>query len=82
MRGYELVDEYNAKSRHIPNIARNNQGAKEFREAQHHGHSLMAFREIDHGLQTVTKTFYPPFTRVDCEADYAQAYDVFRQRYG
>jgi len=33
MRGYELVDEYNAKSRHIPNIARNNQGAKEFREA-------------------------------------------------
>jgi hypothetical protein len=27
---------------------------------------------VDDGLQTVTKTFYPPLTKVDREADYAQ----------
>jgi hypothetical protein len=38
--------------------------------------------DIDDGLQTVTKTFYPPFTKVDREEDYRRAWAEFEKRYG
>ncbi|MBF0235544.1 MAG: hypothetical protein HQK65_21290, partial [Desulfamplus sp.] len=37
--------------------------------------------EIDNGLQTVTKTFYPPFEGVDREKDYEIAYNEFKRRF-
>jgi hypothetical protein len=94
MRMYELTDEYDARGRHIPNTTRKNQGGTEFRAAIEEWKAggndpldptappLTVSWAIDDGLQTVTKTFYPPFTKVDREADYAQAYEVFQQRYG
>ena len=94
MRQYELVDQYDARGRHLPNTTRKNQGGTQFRDAlkdwQDKGHRpddphappLEVSWEIDNGLQTVTKTFYPPFEKVDREADYAQAWEVFEKKYG
>jgi len=84
MRQYEKVDEYDAKGRHIPNTARKNPGAKEFREAREtwdQTSPLTVSWTIDDGLKEVTKTFYPPFEKVDREADYAKAWEVFTQRF-
>ena len=44
--------------------------------------ALEASWPIDDGLQTVTKTFYPPFTKVDREEDYRRAWEVLSERYG
>ena len=91
MRQYELVDEYDARGRHIPNTTRKNQGGTDFRSAleawKTEGNDpldpdappLTVSWQIDDGLQTVTKTFYPPFTRVDREADYERAYEIFKK---
>ena len=94
MRQYELVDQYDARGRHIPNTARKNPGAKEFRAALAEWKEaggdpldpgappLEVSWQIDNGLQAVTKTYYPPFTPVDREADYEHALRVFEQRLG
>ncbi|MEI6232649.1 MAG: hypothetical protein WCT04_06330 [Planctomycetota bacterium] len=94
MRGYELVDQFDAKGRRIPNTARKSQGGKEFALAlaawRERGNdplnpaapSLQVSWEIDNGLQSVTKTFYPPFRKVDREADYERAFVEFKKRYG
>ena len=37
--------------------------------------------EIHDGLQTVTETFYPPFTKIDREEDYRRAWEEFSGRY-
>ena len=85
MRQYELGDEYDAKGQRLPSTNRKAPGGKEVREARKdwNGTSpLTVSWQINDGLETVTKTFYPPFTKVDREADYAQAYEVLQKRYG
>ncbi len=82
MRHYEKNDEYDAKGRRIPNTVRKNPGAKEFRDtrANWDSHSpLTVSWPIDDGLQTVTQTYYPPFTSVDREADYERAFSFFQR---
>lgn len=85
MRQYELGDEYDAKGQRLPSTNRKAPGGKEVREAlkDWNGTSpLTVSWQINDGLETVTKTFYPPFTKVDREADYAQAYEVLQKHYG
>jgi hypothetical protein len=85
MRQYELADEYDAKGQRLPSTDRKAAGGKEIREARKNwdGTSpLTVTWQINDGSETVTKTFYPPFTKVDREEDYRVAYEVFQNRYG
>ena len=85
MRQYELADEYDAKGQRLPSTDRKAAGGKEIREARktYDGESpLTVSWQIDDGLQTVTKTFYPPFVKCDRESDYDHAYEVFKAKYG
>lgn len=84
MRQYELADRYDSRGRRLPNTARKDAGGTHTREAMKDwdGESpLTVSWEIDNGLQTVTKTFYPPFTPVDREADYEKAWAFFSERF-
>ena len=85
MRQYEIADEYDAHGRLIPSTHRKAAGGKEVRTARKDWDEqspLTVSWQIDDGNQTVTKTFHPPFTRVDREADYEYAYDFFKAKYG
>jgi hypothetical protein len=86
MRGYELVDEFDATGRRLPNTTRTDPGGTQLRARRREVTNsdtgqptapLTAAWQIDNGLQTVTQTFHPPFTRVDRESDYRQAWEVF-----
>ena len=85
LREYESNDEYDQKGRRLPNTARKSPGAKELRDARksHDGVSPISITwDLDKGKQQVTKTFYPPFFKVDREEDYLIAYEHFTQRLG
>lgn len=83
LRQYEKHDEYDATGRRLPNTARKTPGAKELREARRQfgdEHPITITWPTDGGNSTETQTFYPPFERVDREAEYAVAYEEFKKR--
>jgi hypothetical protein len=85
MRQYENADEYDARGRRLPNTARKDPGAKELRAARerHDGaNPITVSWPVDNGNATVTKTFHPPFTKVDREDDYRRAWAAFEARLG
>jgi hypothetical protein len=85
MRQYENADEYDGRGRRIPNTVRKDPGAREAREARNMHDGAMPLTvswKVDNGLATVTKTFHPPFTRVDREEDYRRAWASFAARFG
>ena len=85
MQNYDSVDQYDGKGQHVPNTVRKNRGAREVRDSLEDwsgNDAVTVSWDLDNGRTTVTKTFYPPFTKVDREADYARAYEVLKQRHG
>lgn len=82
---YENADEYDTRGHRLPNTVRKVAGGKELRAARerHDGKtSLTVSWSINNGNAAVTKTFYPPFTRVDREDDYRRAWATFEARLG
>jgi len=85
MRQYENADEYDARGRRLPNTVRKDAGAKELRTArqEHDGVSPITVSwPVDNGNATVTKTFHPPFSKVDREDDYRRAWAAFEAWFG
>lgn len=84
MRSFELADEFDSRGNRLPNTTRSDPGGREVREARtkHNGiDPLFVSWSIDNGHRRVSKTFYPPFTRVNREDDYARVYEAFESRY-
>lgn len=85
MKAYDEADEFDSQGRRLPNTTRKDPGAKELRDAlkDHDGTSAVTVSwEIDNGLQTVSKTFVPPFSKVDRIEDYRRAWQHFSERFG
>jgi hypothetical protein len=85
MKDYEEADEYDNRGQRLPNTKRKDAGGKEVRAARVDHDDifpLIVSWEIDNGNQTVTKTFFPPFSHVDRIEDYRTAYRVFSERLG
>ncbi len=85
MNAYEQADEYDSQGHRLPNTVRKDSGGRELREARvnHDGVSpLTVSWKVDNGNQTVTRTFNPPFTKVDRIEDYRTIYQVFSERLG
>lgn len=85
MKDYEEADQYDSRGKRLPNTKRKDAGGTEIRSAlaDHDGVSPLAVSwEVDNGNQTVTTTFYPPFSNVDRIEDYRTAYRVFSERLG
>jgi len=83
MRSFELADEFDSIGNRLPNTVRSDPGGREVREARtkHNGlDPLSVSWTVDNGRKAVSRTFYPPFTRVNREDDYARAYEVLESR--
>lgn len=81
---YEKADEYDSTGRRLPNTVRKSAGGQELRTAlsEWDGKSTVSVEwQCDDGKGSTRKSFYPPFLRVDREADYRRAYEFFKKRY-
>ena len=84
MRQYEDADEYDTEGYRLPNTTRKDPGGKEVRDARkaHDGIApLTVSWKIDNGRSVVTRTFHPPFTRVEREEDYRRTWTAFAARF-
>ena len=81
MRQYEMVDEYDAQGGTFQTQSERIREQKRYgmRESNVMVKSILVTWEEDAGQKMITKTFYPPFKRVDREVDYERAYSIFEK---